>query len=240
MSGCPDGCPDGCPGGCLGGWSDRRTERAIDGSRGGRGGRFSTCSSGGPSVPGQPPAGAPAEMAGDGSGAGSAPARNVSDMRKTELMEYAKGLGVETRRRGPDGKNNLYRSVEDVRRHCAERAQSLAGPPQSAEGAAGGGAASGQEISAAAEMLSGDVQSAPDAAPPAECYLPWISAARKINQPAQQQLAAFGASMFDAGALAAARRLVQAADDATLAAPGFASASASASGLQSASGAQLQ
>ena len=66
------------------------------------------------------------------------------------------------------GTTNLYRSVDDVRRDCVERAQSLAGPPQFAVVAAGGGAASGQQLSAAGEMSSGDVQSAPDAAPPAE------------------------------------------------------------------------
>ena len=54
----------------------------------------------------------------------------MGDMRKLELMKYAVGIGVETRRRGPDGKKNLYRPVEEVRRECEERAQSLAGPPQ--------------------------------------------------------------------------------------------------------------
>ena len=49
-------------------------------------------------------------------------ARNLRHMRKAELMEHAAGLGVNTRRRGPDGKNNVYRSMEEVRRDCAERA----------------------------------------------------------------------------------------------------------------------
>ena len=37
-------------------------------------------------------------------------------------MAYAAGLGVNIRRRGPDGKKNVYRSMEEVRRDCAERA----------------------------------------------------------------------------------------------------------------------
>ena len=45
-------------------------------------------------------------------------ARNLCQMRKAELMKHAEG---------PIG-NNVYRSMEEVRRACAERAQSLAGP----------------------------------------------------------------------------------------------------------------
>ena len=37
-------------------------------------------------------------------------------------MAYAAGLGVNIRRRGPDGKKNVYRSMKEVRRLCAERA----------------------------------------------------------------------------------------------------------------------
>ena len=46
----------------------------------------------------------------------------LNRMRKPELMGYAAGLGVNIRRRGPDGKKNVYRSMEEVRRDCAERA----------------------------------------------------------------------------------------------------------------------
>ena len=49
-----------------------------------------------------------------------APARDVDAMRKAELMEYAKTLGVETRREGQDGKKNLWRPVPDVKRDCKE------------------------------------------------------------------------------------------------------------------------
>ena len=47
---------------------------------------------------------------------------NLNRTRKAELMVYAAGLGVNIRRRGPDGKNNVHRSMEEVRRDCAERA----------------------------------------------------------------------------------------------------------------------
>ena len=55
---------------------------------------------------------------------------SVGDMRKKDLMNHAVGIGVETRRIGPDGKKNVYRSVHEVRRECEERAQSLTGPLQ--------------------------------------------------------------------------------------------------------------
>ena len=38
-------------------------------------------------------------------------ARNLCEMRKSELMKHAAGPGVETRRRGPDGKKHVYRSM---------------------------------------------------------------------------------------------------------------------------------
>ena len=47
---------------------------------------------------------------------------NLNRARKAELMAYASGLGVNIRRRGPDGTNNVYRSMGEVRRLCAERA----------------------------------------------------------------------------------------------------------------------
>ena len=46
--------------------------------------------------------------------------RDADAMRKAELMEYAKTLGVETRREGQDGKKNLWRPVPDVKRDCKE------------------------------------------------------------------------------------------------------------------------
>ena len=45
--------------------------------------------------------------------------KDVGNMKKVELMKYAKNvLGVETRRRGDDGKENLFRLVEDARQDC--------------------------------------------------------------------------------------------------------------------------
>ena len=74
-------------------------------------------------------------------------------------MRYATSLGIETRRRGPDGKQNLWRRTEEVKRDCAERlqslagspyrAQSLAGPPEFAAVGEGGVVSSGQEQAAA-------------------------------------------------------------------------------------------
>ena len=53
----------------------------------------------------------------------------------------------------PTGKT-LYRRVADVHRDLAERVRARAGPPQSATGAAVGGAASGQQVFAAGEGSS--------------------------------------------------------------------------------------
>ena len=40
-------------------------------------------------------------------------------MEKPDLMPYAKDvLGVETRRKGPDGKKNLWRAVAEVKADC--------------------------------------------------------------------------------------------------------------------------
>ena len=47
-------------------------------------------------------------------------ARNLRRMRKAELMGHAAGLGVNTRRRGPDGKKNVHRSMEEVMRATAQ------------------------------------------------------------------------------------------------------------------------
>ena len=57
--------------------------------------------------------------------------KDVDEMKKSELMQYAKNiLGVETRRVGPDGNKNLFRAVEDVKHDCKaaqERGQSVNG-----------------------------------------------------------------------------------------------------------------
>ena len=37
-------------------------------------------------------------------GVGGGGVRNLCDMRRDDIMKYAKGIGVETRRRGTDGK----------------------------------------------------------------------------------------------------------------------------------------
>jgi len=61
--------------------------------------------------------------------------RNVEDMRKAELMKFAADvLGVATRRVGPDGKNNLWRSVEEVRRDCKEKEARLCQSPHASAG----------------------------------------------------------------------------------------------------------
>ena len=57
-------------------------------------------------------------------------ARNLRHMRKAELMEHAAGLGVNTRRRGPDGKPNVWRCMQAVRYDCAARTLLLADPPR--------------------------------------------------------------------------------------------------------------
>ena len=50
--------------------------------------------------------------------------RNLDDMRKEELMKYAKDvLGIETRHIGADGKKNRWRSVPEVRRECKDKEQ---------------------------------------------------------------------------------------------------------------------
>ena len=59
-------------------------------------------------------------------------ARNLRRMRKAELMEHAAGLGVNTRRRGPDGKPNVWRRMQAARFDCAARTLSLADPPRAA------------------------------------------------------------------------------------------------------------
>ena len=59
-------------------------------------------------------------------------ARNLRHMRKAELMERAAGLGANTRRRGPDGKPNVWRRMQAARLDCAARALSLADPPRAA------------------------------------------------------------------------------------------------------------
>ena len=56
--------------------------------------------------------------------------RNLDDMRKAELMMYAKDvLGIETRKIGAGGKNNLWRSVAEVRRECKEKEARLCQSP---------------------------------------------------------------------------------------------------------------
>ena len=59
-------------------------------------------------------------------------ARNLRRMRKAELMGHAAGLGVNARRRGPDGKPNVWRRMQAVRLDCAARTLSLADPPRAA------------------------------------------------------------------------------------------------------------
>ena len=88
--------------------------------------------------------------------------RDVEAMRKGELMEYAKTLGVETRRESEDGKKNLWRPVSDVKTDCKEaqaRHCQLAGP-QARTLAPGAGAASAPRMvdnaSAAAEHARAD------------------------------------------------------------------------------------
>ena len=74
--------------------------------------------------------------------------RDVEAMRKGELMEYAKTLGVETRRESEDGKKNLWRPVSDVKTDCKEaqaRHCQLAGP-QARTLAPGAGAASASHM----------------------------------------------------------------------------------------------
>ena len=95
-------------------------------------------------------------------------ARNLRRMRKAELMGHAAGLGVNTRRRGPDGKPNVWRRMQAARLDCAARTLSLADPPYFAAVAAGASAASADLSCGAGEMSAGDAQRAPDAAPPAE------------------------------------------------------------------------
>ena len=77
-----------------------------------------------------------------------APARDVDAMRKAELMEYAKTLGVGTRREGQDGKKNLWRPVPDVKRDCKEAQARHCQPvgPQARTLAPGAGAASASHM----------------------------------------------------------------------------------------------
>ena len=87
---------------------------------------------------------------------------DVEAIRKGELMEYAKTLGVETRRESEDGKKNLWRPVSDVKTDCKEaqaRHCQLVGP-QARTLAPGAGAASASHMvdnaSAAAEHARAD------------------------------------------------------------------------------------
>ena len=57
-------------------------------------------------------------------------ARNLRRLRKAELVRHAAGLGVNTRRRGPDGKPNVWRCVQSARLDCAARTLALANPPR--------------------------------------------------------------------------------------------------------------
>ena len=76
----------------------------------------------------------------------------------------------------------MYRNVADVRRDCALRAQSLAGPVQVSEVVAGGGSCSCEQFVAAGEMLSGEASCAPVAAPPPEVQ-PGAQAAGDADAP---------------------------------------------------------
>ena len=56
--------------------------------------------------------------------------QNVDDMRKAELMMYAKDvLGIETRKIGAGGQKNLWRSIEEVWRECKEKEARLCQSP---------------------------------------------------------------------------------------------------------------
>ena len=47
---------------------------------------------------------------------------NVEDMRKDELMPYARDvLGIETRKMGRDGKKNLWHTLIEVRGDCKNK-----------------------------------------------------------------------------------------------------------------------
>ena len=83
----------------------------------------------------------------------------MCDMHKHELMKHAAGIGVETRRRGTDGKH-VFRQMADVRRDCVLKAQSLAGPVQVSEVVAGGGSCSDEQFVAAGEMSYGEASCA--------------------------------------------------------------------------------
>ena len=54
------------------------------------------------------------------SAAPAADDHDVDAMRRLQLMDYAKSLGLETRREGKDGEKTLYRLVDDVKRECKE------------------------------------------------------------------------------------------------------------------------
>ena len=91
--------------------------------------------------------------------------RDVEAMRKGELMEYAKTLGVETRRESEDGKKNLWRPVSDVKTDCKEaqaRHCQLVGP-QARTLAPGAGAASASHM---VDNARADVNPVPHQAPP--------------------------------------------------------------------------
>ena len=74
--------------------------------------------------------------------------RDVDAMRRAELMEYAKTLGVETWREGQDGKKNHWRPVLDVKRDRKEAQARHCQPvgPQARTLAPGAGAASASHM----------------------------------------------------------------------------------------------
>ena len=91
--------------------------------------------------------------------------RDVDAMRKAELMEYVKTLGVETRREGEDGKKNLWRPVPDVKTDCKEAQARHCQPvgPQARTLGPGAGAASASHM---VDNARADVNRGPHQAPP--------------------------------------------------------------------------
>ena len=60
--------------------------------------------------------------------------KDVDKMHKAELMVYAKDvLGVETRRVGPDGNKNLWRTVAEVKKDCKAAQAKLCQPETEAQ-----------------------------------------------------------------------------------------------------------
>ena len=109
-------------------------------------------------------------------------AKDVGNMEKVELRKYAKHvLGVETRRRGGDGKKNFLRLVEGVRRGCK------AAQPRQRQASPGN-----QESEAPAEVSSSSHEApplAPERARSAPTRLGGKPASLKSGRQAQTRIA---------------------------------------------------